>query len=149
MTRATDPPVRTAEEQAEIDKHLRTVFTRNQAKTRKQLDGEGRWRNLTLDQLPLFADEKSLSEAVMGRGRYTEWRAIVVLLERRGLPKIDALMGGRYTNAVKAFFDREYRIHANYQVQEPHRPANLDATWKIREARKAAKRKGYIEPEDR
>lgn len=146
--KSTDPPDRTPEEQAELDKYLREVYTRNQAKTRRQLDGDGSRRQVRLDQLPLFADEKSLSEAIMGRGRYTEWRSIVPILEHRGLPKIDALMGGRYWPAVKAFFDREYKIHRDYNVPEPHRPADLGATWKIRDARKAAKRKGYVEPED-
>lgn len=149
MTGPSDPPPRTPEEQAENDKHLRTVFTRQQAKTRRLLDGDGTRGQVQLEKLPLFADEKSLSDAVLGRGRYTEWRAIIPLLERRGLPKIDALMGGRYWPAVKAFFDREYKIHGDYHVREPHRPATFGDGWKLRNARKAAKRKGYVEPEDR
>lgn len=111
---------------------------------RRGVDGHRSRRAAILDQLPLFADEKSLSEAIMGRGRYAEWRAIVPLLEHRGLPKIDALMGGRYWPAVKAFFDREYKIHGEYQIREPHRPATFGDGWKLRNARKAAKRRGYV-----
>lgn len=87
---------------------------------------------ISLEQLPLFADERSLSEAVLGHGQYTHWRAVVTLLEGRGFPKIDGLMGGRYTHAVRAFFDREYRIHGETQISKPHQPANLGASWKKR-----------------
>ena len=90
----------------------------------------------TLRDLPLFADERALSEAIMGHGKYTAWRAIVPLLERRGFPTIDGLMGGRYTLAVKAFFDREYGIGSAAQASAPHRPAELGAWKKERGARK-------------
>jgi hypothetical protein len=100
---------------------------------------------VTLRELPLSADERSLSDAVLGRGKYTHWRAVVPLLERRGFPTIDGLMGGRYWPAVKAFFDREYSVHGATQVSAPHAPADLGATQRIRDARKAAKRKGYVE----
>ncbi|MCK1618051.1 hypothetical protein IVA96_15640 [Bradyrhizobium sp. 159] len=83
---------------------------------------------VTLEQLPLFADERSLSEAVLGHGSYTHWRAIVLLLERRGFPKIDGLMGGRYTRAVRAFFDHEYGLHGAPPVLAPHRSARLGAS---------------------
>lgn len=86
----------------------------------------------TLEQLPLFADERALSEAVLGRGSYTHWSAVVTLLEGRGFPKIDGLMGGRYTRAVRAFFDHEYGIHGATPVLAPHQPANLGASWKKR-----------------
>ena len=91
---------------------------------------EPRRSTVTLDQLPLFADERSLSEAVLGPGSYTHWRAVVTLLEGRGFPKIDGLMGGRYTRAVRAFFDREYCIHGATQVSAPDGPENLGASWK-------------------
>ena len=32
------------------------------------------------------------------------------MLEERGLPKVDQLMGGRYVPAVRAFFDRLYGL---------------------------------------
>jgi hypothetical protein len=86
---------RSLEDQADLDKHLRNSATRQQAKQRR-LNGDEpvRRRQIALDQLPLFADEKSLSEAFLGRGKYTHWRAVVPLLERRGFPTIDGLMGG-------------------------------------------------------
>jgi hypothetical protein len=83
----------------------------------------------TLDQLPAFAGEDDLSTALMGTGKITVWRQIVPLLERRGFPTIDGLLGGRYVPAVKAFFDREYCVQGTAQVSAPHQPAEL-GTWK-------------------
>jgi hypothetical protein len=83
----------------------------------------------TLDRLPLFANEEAISGALMGPGKTVEWRQIAPLLERRGLPTVDGLMGGRYTRAVKAFFDREYEIHGESQVSSPHASAEL-GSWK-------------------
>jgi hypothetical protein len=122
----SDPTKLPPKDQAKLDEHLRNVATRAQAKERR-LNGEARGGkgHVTLDQLPLFADELSLSEAVLGRGKYTHWRAVVPLLERRGFPKIDGLMGGRYTPALRAFFDREYRVHGEAQFSKPHSPAKL------------------------
>ena len=64
----------------------------------------------TLDQLPLFADDSSIGAALFGSDRAGDWPPIASLLETRGLPKIDALMGGRYVPAVRAFFDRDYGL---------------------------------------
>jgi hypothetical protein len=36
---------------------------------------------------------------------------IVTLLEARGFPKIDHLMGGRYVRAVIDFFDNQYGLN--------------------------------------
>lgn len=63
-----------------------------------------------LHQLPLFVDDLALGAALLGEKRAREWPAIAQILEQRGLPKIDALMGGRYTPAVRAFFDFEYGL---------------------------------------
>jgi hypothetical protein len=62
------------------------------------------------DHLPLFADDASIGGAVLGSDRAPEWCEIATLLEARGLPKIDTLMGGRYVPAVKAFFDHLYGL---------------------------------------
>jgi hypothetical protein len=83
----------------------------------------------TFDDLPLFASDEAISEVLMGAGKTKEWLAILPLLERRGFPSIDGLMGGRYTPSVKAFFDREYKVHGELQIHEPHRKAEL-GSWK-------------------
>lgn len=112
----SDPPDRSPEEQEAIDKSIRNSTCREQARQRR-LNGDTtkdrHRRQLTFDEMPLFASEMDISVALMGPGRYSTFRAIVPLLERRGFPKIDGLMGGRYTPAIRAFFDREYGIHGD------------------------------------
>ena len=63
-----------------------------------------------LDHLPLFADDAAIGAALLGSQRAGEWTQLAALLEVRGLPEIDALMGGRYVPAIKAFFDRDYGL---------------------------------------
>lgn len=94
-----------------------------------------------LEKLPLFASEEAISAALMGPGKTTEWRQIAPLLERRGFPTIDGLMGGRYIWAIKAFFDREYCIHGASQVSAPHMPAKL-GTWKGHRGRRRGSQEG-------
>jgi len=81
----------------------------------------------TLDQLPAFASDDDLATALLGTGKITVFRAVVPLLEYRGFPKVDGLLGGRYVPAVKAFFDREYKVRGEEQVSAPHAPATLGA----------------------
>jgi hypothetical protein len=67
-------------------------------------------KSVRLDLLPLFADDKALGAVLLGSSRTAEWCQLAPLLEARGMPKIDPLMGGRYVPAVKAFFDRVYGL---------------------------------------
>ena len=84
-----------------------------------------RSKTKTFDDLPLFADEASLAEVVMGAGKTSEWCQFAALLEPRGLPKIDELMGGRYRPAVKAFFDKEYGLTTVAPRAVPDGPEKL------------------------
>jgi hypothetical protein len=63
-----------------------------------------------LDDLPLFADDAAIGQALLGVARAGEWPSLVPIYERRGFPAIDPIMRGRYVPAVKAFFDLEYGI---------------------------------------
>ena len=63
-----------------------------------------------LELISLFASEEQIAAAVLGGDRLQEWRQMAPLLEQKGLPKIDQLMGGRYMPAVHAFFDRLYGL---------------------------------------
>jgi hypothetical protein len=54
----------------------------------------------SVDQLPLFATDDLIGGALLGADRVQEWRQIAPLLETRGLPKVDQVMGGRYVPAV-------------------------------------------------
>lgn len=82
-----------------------------------------------LNTLPEFADDRAIGEALLGRDRAGEWKGIAALLEPRGLPKWDNLMGGRYVPGVRAFFDREYGIGHASPVRAPDGVEDLGA-WK-------------------
>ncbi len=60
--------------------------------------------------LPLFAADDVIGAWLLGPNRLQEWQQIAPLLEARGLPKVDHLMGGRYTPAIVAFFDHQYGL---------------------------------------
>ena len=87
-----------------------------------------------LDNLPLYANEDEIALAVLG-SRASEWRSVAPLLERRGLPKADPLLGGRYVPAVKAFFDREHGIGLDSPLV-PDGGEDL-GSWKNRRKRQA------------
>lgn len=59
---------------------------------------------------PLYATEEEIASAVLGPGRLEEWRALAIVWERSGLPRIDAETGRRYYPAVKAWLDRKYGL---------------------------------------
>ena len=69
--------------------------------------GDGR---APLETLPLFAPDNLLGAALLGPDRVEEWKQLAPLLETRGLPKIDQMMGGRFVPAVRAFFMRQYGL---------------------------------------
>lgn len=62
------------------------------------------------EALPLFAADDVIGAWLLGPQRRQEWQQIAPLLEARGLPKIDHLMGGRYTPAIISFFDHLYGL---------------------------------------
>jgi hypothetical protein len=84
-----------------------------------------------IDDLPLFAAEDAIAAVFMGPGKTAQWRQVAALLEGRGLPKIEPLMGGRYVPAIKAFFDSEYNITASPPLAAPDGPEAL-GTYKTR-----------------
>jgi len=80
-----------------------------------------------LDDLPLFADDRAIGQALLGTARAAEWQKIVPIYERRGFPAIDPNMQGRYVPAVRAFFDREYGL-AGATLSKPQGVERPD-TW--------------------
>jgi hypothetical protein len=91
-------------------------------KPRSRAAGDGGVRNMrktkwagafSLESLPLFATDDILGAALLGPERAREWQQIAPLLEPRGLPKFDPLMGGRYVPAVRACFDNLYGLNRN------------------------------------
>ena len=82
------------------------------------------------DDLPLFADDQAIGAALLGAKRAGEWASLAPLLEARGLPKIDHLHGGRYTPAVKAFYDNQSGL-SGARPTSPDGVEDLNA-WKTR-----------------
>jgi hypothetical protein len=67
-------------------------------------------KRLLLDELPIFADDAAIGQALLGTVRADEWPSLVPLFEREGFPRIDPIMRGRYVPAIKAFFDCKYGL---------------------------------------
>jgi hypothetical protein len=53
---------------------------------------------------PLYPDEAEIALLVLGSRRARDWPAVAAIDERKGLPKIDPLYGGRYWPAVARFY---------------------------------------------
>lgn len=64
-----------------------------------------RSRRLTLDDLPLFASDSEIAEAVVGPDRVKTFLERLATLENDGFPRTDPFYGGRYVPRVKAFFE--------------------------------------------
>ena len=55
-----------------------------------------------------------------------DWPSKATILEREGLPRVDAVMGGRFWPAVIAFWNRRYGL-SNVEAFNPDGEENLDA----------------------
>jgi hypothetical protein len=89
----------------------------------------------SLNNLPLFATDDVLGAALLGADRVQEWRQIAPLLETRGLPKVDKLMGGRYVPAVVAHFDHLYGLdHGGHPPLAPDGVEDFEK-WKKQKRR--------------
>lgn len=94
----------------------------------------GERATLTIDRLPLFADDEQIGEAVLGRSRACEFKQFATLLEPRGMPKISPIWGGRYVPAVKAFLDTSQGIASVLPLKED----GMEGSWQTsRKDRKA------------
>lgn len=80
-------------------------------------------RGVTRDQ-GLFPSESEVARRLSQDAK--SWAAKAHMLEREGLPRIDAIMGGRYWPAVQAFWHRRYGL-STVQASQPDGEENLDA----------------------
>ena len=62
------------------------------------------------DDLPLFATDMEIGAAILGPARAKEWAATIAprLDLHGGFPPINLQHGGRYTPAVRAYYDRVF-----------------------------------------
>jgi hypothetical protein len=79
----------------------------------------------TIDDLPLFSDDESIGEAVLGRDRAGEFAGFAALLERQGMPKINPFWGGRYVPAVKEFLDMDNGL----SILAPAKADGMEGAW--------------------
>jgi hypothetical protein len=61
---------------------------------------------MKLDDLPLFATDRQIAEAIVGRDKAEKWMSerLPTLAKRPGFPPIDAFHGGRPVPLVKRFY---------------------------------------------
>lgn len=61
-----------------------------------------------LDRLPLFATDREIAVALVGRERAGKWlrERLPVIAAQRGFPPIDAFHGGRAVPLVRIFYQR-------------------------------------------
>ncbi|MBB4272820.1 hypothetical protein [Rhizobium mongolense] len=82
------------------------------------------------DRLPLFATDRELALAVVGKERATMWiKTVIPQLERKGFPRVDPLHDGRPVPLVRKFYDGYFGITAGFAVAAPDGKENL-GMWK-------------------
>jgi hypothetical protein len=87
----------------------------------------------SIESLPLFATDDVIGAVLLGPERVAEFKEMVPLLEARGFPKIDTLMGGRYVPAIRAHFDHQYGLDRNGDVPlTPDGTEHFD-TWRSKQ----------------
>lgn len=90
---------------------------------------------LTIDKLPLFADDDQIGEAVLGRERKTEFSGYAKLRENDGMPPVSEFWGGRYVPAVKAFLDFDQGLAAARPLKENGVEGQWPISKSVRKAR--------------
>jgi hypothetical protein len=78
-----------------------------------------------IESLPLFATDPVLGAYLLGPDRVREFKQMVPMLEARGMPRVDHLMGGRYTRAVIAWLDQQYGLQ-NRGANAPLAPDGVE-----------------------
>ena len=75
---------------------------------------------VTLADLPLFATDREIAEAVVGPTRADSWiRDYLPRLQlMTGFPQFDQSHGGRYTPAVKVFYDQRSGIGTAFEGRD-------------------------------
>ncbi len=84
----------------------------------------------SLDDLPVFATDRQLAVAIVGKERATMWvKTVIPQLERKGFPRIDPLHDGRPVPLVKKFYDGYFGITAGFAATAPDGEERL-GQWK-------------------
>jgi hypothetical protein len=92
--------------------------------------------NDPLARLPLFATDKEIAVAVVGKERASYWiKAVLPVLERRGFPAEDPLHTGRAVPLVRKFYEDYFGITAGFAMAKPD---GEEKEWQPKRRRKSA-----------
>lgn len=89
-------------------------------------------KHIQWDDLPLFASEDAIGSALLGQARAGEFHERATLLEGDGFPKIDNRWGGRYTPAIRRWFDLEYGL-VDASLRQPSGVERPEAWTRIKQ----------------
>lgn len=89
-----------------------------------------------LSALPLFATDREIAVAVVGKERASMYiKAVIPMLERQGFPRIDPLHDGRPVLLVRRFYEGYLGITAGFNVAAPDGKEDL-SVWDRSKRRK-------------
>lgn len=90
----------------------------------------------SLDSLPMFATDREIAVAVVGRQQAGYWlTAVLPTLERRGFPASDPLHGARAVPLVRKFYEGYFGITAGFAMAKPD---GEEKEWQPKRRRKTA-----------
>ncbi|MBZ9943496.1 hypothetical protein LB533_20630 [Mesorhizobium sp. BR1-1-13] len=91
-----------------------------------------------LDGLSLFATEKEVATAIVGKSGAEKWiREVLPVLRRRGFPASDALHARLAVPLVKRFYEGYFGQTAGFAVAKPDGEEKLGLDqWKTRNKKK-------------
>lgn len=73
-----------------------------------------------LDALPLFASDKEIAVAIVGKARANYWlTGVMPELERRGFPLVDPLHTARAVPLVRKFYEDYFGVTAGFAMAKP------------------------------
>ncbi|MFB0488357.1 hypothetical protein ABIE45_000943 [Methylobacterium sp. OAE515] len=72
----------------------------------------------------LFPGEPEIAKLILGPTRARLWPSLAIVLERRGLPKVDPQFGGRYWPKVCAFLDRLQLLDEDLRITVEHKASS-------------------------
>lgn len=87
--------------------------------------------------MPLYPDERRIAQEILPPDKVSSWGGIAAVLERKGLPTVDPLFGGRYWPAVKAYFDRRHGVSDVTPTTRPDGEENWDAPRRQQKVRRS------------
>ncbi|KQR77547.1 hypothetical protein [Rhizobium sp. Leaf341] len=97
-----------------------------------------------LASLPMFATDKQIAVAIVGKERADLYvKTVIPQLMRKGFPHIDPLHDGRPVPLVRKFYDGYFGITAGFAATAPDGEERL-GQWVGRRVNRATKQKSTL-----